>query len=100
MPRRYFSVTVRGRRRLVGRAWALPFALILGLCALWAAAGARAASADLETWRRNVREARVLAENDAPKAQAQAVRLQATLPKDATPPDRARVLNLLARAEI
>jgi signal transduction histidine kinase len=50
-------------------------------------------------WRNEMRFTRTLAENDAPRAYEQAQRLQAVLPPDARPADRALVLNLLARIE-
>ncbi len=53
----------------------------------------------LEQWRDKVGETRLLAENDTKRAYAEAERLQAELPSDATPSDRVRLLNLLARIE-
>jgi PAS domain S-box-containing protein len=53
----------------------------------------------LEAWRAEATRVRALAENDVPRAYEEARRLQASLPADATPADRARVLNLLSRAE-
>jgi len=53
----------------------------------------------LEQWRDKVGETRLLAENDTKRAYAEAERLQAELPADATPSDRVRLLNLLARIE-
>lgn len=68
---------------------------------LWASARAQTiASASIAQWRRDVSDTRILAENDAPRAYAQAQQLQASLPADATTADRARALNLLARTEI
>jgi len=60
---------------------------------------ARAAS-PLDEWRSGASAIRALAENDAPRAYEQAQRLQASLPADATPIDRARVLNLLSRIDL
>jgi PAS domain S-box-containing protein len=57
------------------------------------------AALQLDTWRAEAGRARVLAENDAPRAYDEAKRLQAILPSNATPADRARSLNLLARIE-
>ncbi|MFZ2405575.1 MAG: PAS domain S-box protein [Methylobacter sp.] len=54
----------------------------------------------LEQWRSKAGEIRMLAENDTQRAYAEAGRLQADLPADATPSDRARLLNLLARIEV
>lgn len=73
----------------------------LGVCLialLWSCAALAAAS--LADWRRQADEARVLAENDAPAAYAQAKRMQAEFPVQATDADRVRVLNLLARTEV
>ena len=58
------------------------------------------ASSTLEQWRQEAARTRILAENDAQHAYEQAQNLQANLPEDATPVDRARVLNLLSRTEI
>jgi PAS domain S-box-containing protein len=57
------------------------------------------AAVQLNAWRAEAGRARILAENDAPRAYDEAKRLQATLPSNATPADRARSLNLLARVE-
>lgn len=54
----------------------------------------------LAEWRAAVIETRRLAENDIPAALRQAQRLQTEIPEGATPADRARVLNALARAEV
>jgi|GEM_PF-1410480 len=72
------------------------FAGIFGLCL----PGPAQAASTLNEWRKEAGQTRVLAENDVPRAYAQAQRLQANLPVDATPVDRARVLNLLARIEV
>jgi len=79
-----------GRVRLAGL-WA---------AALTALAAAGAVAAPLDDWRAGVAQTRQLADNDGPTAHEQALRLLASLPADATPVDRARVLNLLARTEI
>lgn len=68
--------------------------LIFALC------GAAHADTGLEQWRSKVGETRMLAENDTQRAYAEAERLQADFPTDASPADRARLLNLLARIEI
>ena len=73
--------------------------LVLLTSSLLSPATARAADT-LEEWRREAKETRILAENDAPRAYEAAQRLQATLPADATPVDQAQVLNLLSRIEI
>ena len=70
-------------------------ALGIGLL-LWAAALA----APIDDWRQRASAVRRLADNDASAAYVQAQRLQAELPPDATPADRVRALNLLARIEI
>ncbi|MGH8327510.1 MAG: hypothetical protein ACRET2_12175, partial [Steroidobacteraceae bacterium] len=51
-------------------------------------------------WRAAAGRTRTLAENDVPRAYAEALRLRATLPADAVPADRTRALNLLARTEV
>ena len=61
-----------------------------------AAAGQRMSA---EQWRTAVERARVLAENDVPRAHTEALDLLAALPARASPSDRARALNLLARTE-
>jgi len=73
------------------RAWLMVFVLGLPL--------AGHAAATLDGWRNDIREARALAENDAPAAYRQALKLQDTLPAAASPADRVSVLNLLARTE-
>jgi PAS domain S-box-containing protein len=72
--------------------WVLALAAMLAASPAWAAL-------DLTAWHRDAAAARVLAENDVPRALAEARRLEATLPPDASPVDRAKVLNLLARIE-
>jgi len=67
------------------------------LCTL---ATAAAMAAPLDDWRASVVQTRLLADNDGPAAYEQALRLLASVPADAIPPDRARALNLLARTEI
>ncbi|EGW22894.1 multi-sensor hybrid histidine kinase [Methylobacter tundripaludum SV96] len=68
--------------------------LIFALCGLAHADNA------LEQWRSKAGEIRMLAENDTQRAYAEAERLQADFPAYASPADRARLLNLLARIEI
>jgi PAS domain S-box-containing protein len=53
----------------------------------------------LDSWRAEAGRVRTLAENDAPRAYEAAKRLQASLPPNATPSDKARALNLLSRIE-
>src|SRR5882757_6608726 len=57
------------------------------------------AAVQLDVWRAEAGRTRMLAENDAPRAYEAAKRLQESLPANATPADRARALNLLARTE-
>jgi PAS domain S-box-containing protein len=57
------------------------------------------ASEDAAAWRLHVREARLLAEQDVARGLTEANRLLLALPADASPEDRASVLNLLARVE-
>lgn len=71
--------------------------LALSVCALPQTVQA---AIPLEAWRSEVVSVRTLAENDAPLARKEALRLQKNLPFDATPADKARVLNLLARIEV
>jgi len=54
----------------------------------------------LAAWRAEIKRTRILAENDVPRAYADAQRLLATLPGDAVPTDKIGALNLLARTEI
>jgi PAS domain S-box-containing protein len=68
--------------------------LIFALC------GVAHADNALEQWRNKAGEIRLLAENDTQRAYTEAEHLQAGLPADATPADRARLLNLLARIEM
>ncbi|WPC66186.1 EAL domain-containing protein [Rhodoferax ferrireducens] len=85
----------RGTCRLLLAVWVV-LAGILGLCL----PGPVQAATSLNDWRTQAGQTRVLAENDVPRAYTQAQRLQASLPADATPVDRARVLNLLSRIEV
>jgi len=75
-----------------GRVW-LAGMFAAALCAL-------ASAAPLDDWHADIAQTRQLADNDGPAAHERALQLQASLPADATPIDRARVLNLLARTEI
>jgi PAS domain S-box-containing protein len=58
------------------------------------------ASTALDTWRSEAQRVRQLAESDAPLAYQEALQLQSSLPPDGSAADRARALNLLARAEL
>lgn len=82
--------------RSSGAWWGLLIVLLASL--QWPSAAL--ASETLAGWRDSVREARILAENDAPGAFRQAHHLQDIMPPQATPADQASVLNLLARAEL
>ncbi|MFZ2267265.1 MAG: PAS domain-containing protein [Azonexus sp.] len=68
--------------------------LVLGL------AGASQAATGLERWRSEIRQTRLLAENNTPQAYQEAHRLQEAIPEEATPADQARLLNLHARIEV
>ncbi|MFZ5580563.1 MAG: PAS domain S-box protein [Pseudomonadota bacterium] len=72
--------------------------LMLLVCAAYP--GITFAATTLEHWRARADEVRLLIENDAPRAQLEALRLSETVPPGATPADQARALNLLARAEL
>ncbi|MGZ8158490.1 MAG: PAS domain S-box protein [Methylobacter sp.] len=67
---------------------------------IFALSGLAHADTALEQWRSKAGEIRMLAENDTQRAYAEAERLQADLPADATPSDQARLFNLLARIEV
>jgi len=75
---------------------------LAGRCAaaLCALAAATAVAAPLGDWRTSIAQTRQLADNDGPTAHEQALQLLAAQPADATPADRARVLNLLSRTEL
>ena len=77
----------------------LVFGLLLLLGGMCVSSAAPAGGA-LQAWRAAADAVRMLAENNAPRAHAEALHLQATLPADAVPADRAKVWNVLARAEI
>jgi signal transduction histidine kinase/CheY-like chemotaxis protein/HPt (histidine-containing phosphotransfer) domain-containing protein len=79
--------------RIAGVRWA---------CALgaWLLLWAVAMAAPIDDWRLRAVAVRNLADNDAPAAHVQALRLQADLPSDALAADRVRALNLLARIEV
>src|ERR1700740_1150622 len=88
------------RTRATGYVKFVHAAFGLLLLFLASAAPAVAQANALDTWREDARQTRILAENDAPRAYAEAKRLQANLPPGATPADQARALNLLGRTEI
>lgn len=79
------------------RAWLA--ALVVLLLACPARAQAPGTTLSLDQWRARATEVQLLAENDASRGLAEAQRLQDALPADATPADRVRALNVLARAE-
>ena len=83
------------------RRWPAGGLASLGVAAmlLLLTAAAPAPPIPIAQWRAAADADRALAENDVPRAHAEAVRLQADLPADASPVDRARALNLLARSE-
>ena len=86
----------RDTRRAAGAAIGLGLAAMLLFLEL-AAAGPRMS---VKQWREAAASGRTLAENNVPRAYAEALRLQAALPARSSPPDRARALNLLARTEV
>ncbi|HSW03948.1 response regulator [Aquabacterium sp.] len=67
---------------------------------LWLFLAAATVAAPIDDWRQRATAVRRLADNDAPVAATQALRLQAELPPDAPAADRVRALNLLARIDI
>ena len=75
------------------------FAYLVVLLLVFACCPAAAADT-LDAWRAEAVQTRKLADLDAPRAYAEAQRLQANLPGGAPAEDRARMLNVLARAEI
>ncbi len=75
-------------------------AFLSGVLAVFMCSNVRADGTLIERWRNDAAQTRILAENDIPAAYKQAQRLRAALPADATPEDRARLLNLLARIEL
>lgn len=87
----------RNGRRANGSFSALAFLLIL-LSGL--SGNAFAATALLDQWRMEVNRSRGLAENDPQQAYMDAQLLQSSLPGDAEPVDKVRVLNLLSRCEV
>lgn len=78
---------------------AIPF-LLAGFSFWFCPIGTVGASGSLDSWRDDVAATRQLAENDVPRAYKIAWRLQTALPEKATPTDRVRLLNLLARIEL
>ena len=84
----------RRAARIRGAVWLVLLVVALGLPAAARCADAR------EPWRAEAARIRILAENDAPRARDEALRLQAALPADAPAADRALALNVLARAEL
>lgn len=85
----------RGARCQQARVAAACLMLLSLLCP-----SALAHDTDADAWRRAADSTRVLVENDAPLAYRQAQRLHDSLPPGAPASDRARALNLLARAEV
>jgi hypothetical protein len=72
--------------------------LLVFLACLALSGGARALT--LQEWRGQVETMRVLAERDVQEAYQRATQLAEDVPLGATPVDRARALNALARAEV
>lgn len=73
---------------------------VFGLMLVVLVPGNAWASGALDVWRSDIAAARTLADNDAPAADKEALRLQALLPAEATPSDRVKLLNLQARIDI
>src|SRR5690348_11287880 len=90
--------SIRGRKSYRGAG--LVFGLGLPAMLLLLNLAVAGPQMSLEQWRAAADAARALAENDVPRAHAEALRLQTALPADASQADRARALNLLARTEI
>jgi signal transduction histidine kinase/tetratricopeptide (TPR) repeat protein len=84
------------------RSRVLLFCALLAIGASPTAAQSSAApeAPGLEQWRRGLGETRTLADNDSPRAYEQARRMADAMPAEATPEDRARMLNLLSRLQI
>jgi signal transduction histidine kinase len=74
--------------------------MVLAVTVLLVARAAGAQQPTLEAWRAEASRIRLLAENDAAQAETDVERLRAALPPDATPADRARLLNVLSRIEV
>ncbi len=89
------------KRSYVSRGCAVPGAILKStiLTLILVLSGVANADNPLEQWRSKASEIRMLAENDVPRAYAEAKRLQAELPADATPSDQVRLLNLLSHIE-
>jgi len=90
---------MRARHPIVERIPVAALAALLLLAAPGACAGQAQASEVLDAWRQQVQQTRMLAEQDVPRALAAADRLFAEQPADASPQDRVRILNVLARVE-
>ena len=90
---------IRGAGGFVLRSWAAG----LGAAAVlffFPTAGVAGPGMPVAQWRAAADQNRALAENDVPRAYTEALQLQAALPADASPVDRARALNLRARTEV
>ena len=88
------GVPRRRAARVLTAAWLALLVLAFGLPGAARAADAR------QAWRAEAARIRVLAENDTGQALTEANRLQAALPANAQPAERAQALNLLARVEL
>jgi tetratricopeptide (TPR) repeat protein len=95
-PRTREGVLVTELRRRAARRAATLIVSVLATASL----SAMSPAIGRDEWRRQAAEARRLAENDARRAYELAKRLDAEIPADATPADRALALNLLARIEL
>ena len=103
------GIIARGRKLMLGENWQqtrhemqhamtkILSCALLALCCLYDSAAATPLD---EAWRAELRQVRKLAENDAPRAYAEAQRLQASMSAAAAPVDQAAMLNLLARTEL
>lgn len=74
--------------------------LLVTCCALVGLLNPAGATESIKRWRHHADAIRTLAENEVPLAYSEALQLEKNLPPDASPADRARLLNLLSRIEI
>jgi PAS domain S-box-containing protein len=89
----------RTGRESIGLALVWAIGLWLTAMPLFPGIAAAGSGTPIERWRQAVQGTRLLAENDVPRAYAEALRLQRALPAAASPADQALALNLLARTE-
>jgi PAS domain S-box-containing protein len=90
----------RTRRESIGQALVGTAGLGVAAMLLLLNLAAAAPRTSIAQWRAAVERGRALAENDAPRAHAEALRLYSALPADASSADRAQSLNLLSRTEV